>query len=80
MLTIYNGFSGSTYEVILGATGFVVIESGVVVVTSRTSIVHEEYDANTLNNDIALILLPSVVTLSSKCYSILINVTARFLC
>jgi hypothetical protein len=80
MLTIYNGFSGSTYEVRLGANRIDTTESGAVVVTSRSSIVHSQYNANTLNNDIAVIQLPSAVTLSSKYHSVLINVTVRFVC
>jgi hypothetical protein len=79
MLTIYNGFSGSTYEVRLGANRIDTTESGSVVVTSRSSIVHSQYDSNTINNDIAVVRLPSAVSLTSKCYSIMINITVRFL-
>jgi secreted trypsin-like serine protease len=80
MLTIYNCFSGSIYELTLGANQVNNPESGSVVVTSRNSIVHESYNENTINNNIAVIRLTSAVSLSSKCYSTLINITVRFLC
>ncbi|XP_023726958.1 brachyurin-like, partial [Cryptotermes secundus] len=59
--------AGNSYEVRLGATRLDIDEAGSQVLTSRTSIVHENYNSNTINNDIAVIQLPTAVTTTSEC-------------
>nr|AGM32844.1 trypsin-like serine protease [Coptotermes formosanus] len=53
--------AGSSYEIVLGANRYDGSESGSLVVTSTTTILHPDYDGN-LNNDIALIQLPSAIS------------------
>ena len=48
-------------------------------VTSRTSIIHILYDENTMDHDIALILLPSRIALTSEYCHILLYVKIVFL-
>ncbi|XP_069688742.1 brachyurin-like [Periplaneta americana] len=51
---------GSTYQVILGANNVNNPESGTVVISSSSSIIHSGYNSNTLANDIGLVRIPSV--------------------
>ena len=48
-------------------------------VTSRTSIIHILYDENTMDHDIALILLPSRIALNSEYCRILLYVKILYL-
>ncbi|KAJ9580605.1 hypothetical protein L9F63_024220 [Diploptera punctata] len=54
----------SRFTVYLGAQALSATESGRVVVTSTTKVVHSGYSTSTLNNDIALVRLPSAVSLT----------------
>lgn len=74
MFALCNSFSGTSFELILGANSVNSPESGSSILTSRTSIRHADYNENTINNDIAVIQLPSAVSFSSECYSTLINI------
>jgi secreted trypsin-like serine protease len=57
--------TGSTYQLLLGASQLDIVEGGSQLFESATSIIHSQYDANTVNNDIAVIRLPSEVTFST---------------
>uniref|UniRef100_A0A1V1FVE8 Putative serine protease 52 n=1 Tax=Reticulitermes speratus TaxID=60591 RepID=A0A1V1FVE8_9NEOP len=56
--------SGTSYEVRLGVTRLDASEPGSVIVTSRISIIHPAYNVANLENDIAVIQLPSAVVLN----------------
>ncbi|XP_069688316.1 transmembrane protease serine 9-like [Periplaneta americana] len=51
---------GSSYQVILGANNVNNPESGTVVISTSSSIRHENYNSDTLANDIGLVRIPSV--------------------
>jgi len=51
---------------LLGANRIDMAESGLQIITSATTIVHSQYDANTINNDIAVIQLPLAITFNSE--------------
>ncbi|XP_067007159.1 brachyurin [Anabrus simplex] len=55
----------SRFTVYLGAQSLSASESGRVTVTTTSKIVHSGYSSSTLNNDIALVRLPSAVALSN---------------
>ncbi|XP_069702007.1 brachyurin-like [Periplaneta americana] len=57
--------AGSSYQVILGANNYYSPESGSVTVTTRSSIRHENYNSDTINNDIAVVKLQSPVSFST---------------
>jgi hypothetical protein len=76
---IYNCFSGARYELWLGANRIDTSESGSQVVLSEYSIIHDQYDGNTVNNDIAVVWLPSEITFDSEYCNILINIKIIFL-
>ncbi|KAJ9580604.1 hypothetical protein L9F63_024219 [Diploptera punctata] len=57
--------SVSRFTVYLGAQALSASESGRVIVTSTSKIVHASYNPSTIANDIALIRLPSAVSLTS---------------
>ncbi|XP_059491200.1 brachyurin-like [Neocloeon triangulifer] len=60
------GGLGTSYRVILGAQNVsATSENGRVEFTTTSSIKHPNYDDTVLNNDIAILTLPSAVTLSS---------------
>jgi hypothetical protein len=67
ILNVCNHFSGSSYEVILGANRLDSNEAGSQTLVSRSSIVHSGYNSNTINNDIAVVELPSAVATTSEC-------------
>jgi len=64
---------------LLGANRLDILESGSQLVVSATSIVHSLYDPNTINNDIAVIYLPSAVTFDSEYCYILMKIKIIFL-
>ncbi|XP_049947933.1 brachyurin-like [Schistocerca serialis cubense] len=68
-----SGFS--TWAVILGGIRRSGSESGRVTINTRSTTVHSGYNANTLNNDIAVIFLGTNVQLSS--YIALVNLPSR---
>ena len=69
---MYNCCSGNTYEVTLGATRSDAPESGSLTVITATTIVHSQYDPITINNDIAVVRLPSAVTFNSEyCHTVI---------
>lgn len=70
---MYNCFSGSSYQVILGANQIDIAESGAQIVLSATSIVHDQFDHNTVNNDIAVFQLPSAIAFNSEYCHIMMN-------
>ncbi|XP_069688739.1 brachyurin-like [Periplaneta americana] len=51
---------GSSYQVTVGANNVYNPETGTVVITTRSSIRHENYNSDTLANDIGLVRIPSV--------------------
>jgi len=61
-----NYFSGSVYQIVLGATRYDGSESGAVTVTSTTSTRHPDYDENTINHDLLLIRLSPPVNYTSE--------------
>jgi hypothetical protein len=67
ILNVYNYFSGNSYEVRLGANRLDSDEAGSQILTSRSSTVHSGYNSDTINNDIAVIQLPTAVTTTSEC-------------
>jgi len=58
----------------LGANRRDIVESGALRVTATRTIRHPQYNANNLNNDIALIQLPSPVTFTGEYCYIFINI------
>jgi hypothetical protein len=66
-----NGFT--SFDVTLGSSRVDTPDPGSQTVLSRTSFMHEVYDSDTINNDIALIKLPQMVDFTCKCVSILIK-------
>ena len=66
-------FQGSSYQIVLGANKWNLPGSGSLVLYATTSIVHELFDSNTFNNDIALIQLPITVAFSWEYCHILTN-------
>jgi hypothetical protein len=73
MLQICNSCRGSSYQILLGANRIDTPETGSAIATSGTSIVHPQYDESTINNDIALIQLPSEISFTSEYFNIVIN-------
>jgi len=55
-------FFRSSYDVKIGTIVLSSLSSGGVLVTSTVSFKHEQYNDNTLKNDIALVKLPQDVT------------------
>lgn len=66
-------FRASEVEVTLGAHNIDEDEDGQVVLTSNDFVIHEEYNATTRHNDIALINLPAGVPLSGKLIIIIVK-------
>ncbi|XP_046988529.1 brachyurin-like [Schistocerca americana] len=76
VLTAAHCVSGfSTWAVSLGGIRRSGSESGHVTINTRSTTVHSGYNANTLNNDIAVIFLGTNVQLSS--YIALVNLPSR---
>jgi hypothetical protein len=75
---MYNSSSGSTYEVRLGATRLDTTDPGSQTFRSTVAIIHNEYNAATLENDIAAIELPSAVSYNGENCYILINMKLIF--
>jgi len=72
ILLIYNCCSGNRYEVILGANRIYVSETGSLTVISSTSIVYPLWDSITINNDIAVVQLPSAVSYTCEyCHTVM---------
>jgi hypothetical protein len=70
-----NCFSGTVYEVMLGANRLDdVDENGAEAHLTTSSIVHSQYNADTINNDIAVVQLSSAISFSSEYCHILMNV------
>jgi len=59
ILIIYIFYSGSSYVIILGANRRDGNEAGTLRITATRTIIHPQYNPRNLNNDIALIQLPS---------------------
>jgi hypothetical protein len=64
---------------LLGANRIDIPDSGSQLILSATSIVHSQYDLNTINNDIAVIQLPSAITFNSEYCHLLMNIKIIFL-
>ncbi|KAF4532015.1 hypothetical protein B566_EDAN014732 [Ephemera danica] len=63
------GDGTNSFEAHLGAQNiYDETEAGRVIVTSTNGVVHQQYNPNNLHNDIALVILPSPVTLSASEY------------
>jgi secreted trypsin-like serine protease len=71
--------SGASYEVRLGITRLDASEPGSVIVTSRISIIHSAYNVANLENDIAVIELPSAIVSNGENCHILVNIKLIFL-
>ncbi|CAB3385176.1 Hypothetical predicted protein [Cloeon dipterum] len=65
ILTAAHCAQGASYRVVLGVQNITRPETGSVSLTTTSKIVHPSYNPTTLNNDIALLRLPSAVTLST---------------
>jgi hypothetical protein len=63
---IYTCCSGSSYQIVLGANRYDGSESGSLITQSTSSIVHSQYNPSTINNDIAVVRLPSPVSYTSE--------------
>ena len=69
---IYNCCSGTNYQIVLGANRYDGSESGSQTVVSTTTIVHSQYDPNTVNNDISVVQLPSAISFTSEyCHTVI---------
>jgi len=86
MLLIYNYFSGSSYRVVLGANRYDGTEIGSLTVLSSITIVHPRYNPITINNDIAVIQLPSAVPYTSEycrmlmCINLILFIIKQTIC
>jgi hypothetical protein len=81
ILLICNCCSGNSYHIVLGANRYDASEIGSLVLATTYSIVHSGYNTSTVDNDIALVRLPTPVTFSSEyCYTAMhMNIVSLFL-
>lgn len=61
----YNDFSAQSFTLYLGSNTLNP-DAGALTITSTSYIQHEQYNDNTLENDVALIELPTPVTLNGR--------------
>jgi len=76
---MYNSDGASNFEVRLGITRLDTNEQGALMLQSTNGIVHPEYDAVTLANDVAIIELPNGTVITGENCHILINVKLIYL-